>query len=374
MKAHAGETVLTRRAINRATLARQMLLDRERVTPLAAIERLVGMQAQWPRPPFVGLWSRVHAFTREQLTQLFDDRRVVRGTFLRATIHVTSTNDYLSFRPVIQPVLNAAMHGILRDRIAGVDLERLAAQARAILAEQPLTFGDLRKRFLQANPKADERAMGYAVRMQLPLVQVPDRKAPWGFPAQASFAPADQWLGRAIPRSPADPEPLILRYLAGYGPAYVADVQAWSGLAAQTIRDAVDRLRPRLVTFRDERKRELIDLPDAPRPPEGAPAPVRLVPEYDNLITARADERFVERAHRPRVFLPALRIAATVLVDGFAAGTWTIAATKRAATVTIEPFGTWSSKIRSAVVAEAEALARFAEPEAKTVDVKVTTA
>jgi hypothetical protein len=164
---------------------------------------------------------------------------------------------------------------------------------------------------------------------------------------------------------------LIRRYLAGYGPAGAADVQAWSGLAKADVAAAIDRLRPTLVTFRDERKRELFDLPEAPRPAGDAPAPVRLVPEYDNLITARADERFVARVHRPRVFLSALRIAATVLVDGFAVGTWKITATKKVATITIEPFASLPAKVRKEATAEAEALVRFAEPAAGAFDVKV---
>ena len=213
--------------------------------------------------------------------------------------------------------------------------------------------------------------MGYAVRMTLPLVQVPvGREAAWAFPAQARFALADEWLGRALPRD-AEPraEPLVLRYLAGYGPASVADVQAWSGLPA--LGETIEKLRPRLRTFRDEQGRELFDLPDAPRPDEDVPAPVRLVPEYDNLIGTRRDERFVARGHRPRVFLSALRLAATVLVDGFVAGTWKLDRKKSTATVTVAPFSPFSARTRKEVVAEAERLARFAEPDAGKFDVRV---
>lgn len=360
---------MTLREINRATLARQMLLARERITPLDAIERLVALQAQWPRPPFVGLWSRVDGFEREQLAALFAERKVVRATFLRATIHVVSSKDFVGLRPAIQSALEGAMRGILGTRLAGIDLEQLVARARAMFGSTPQTFEALRDQFLRADPTADQRAMGYAVRMLLPLVQVPVVDAPWAFPAQACFAPAEQWLRRKIPTRPSPPDPLILRYLAAYGPATAADVQAWSGLSRQAVAEAIARLRPRLHALRGEQKRELLDLLDAPRPDPDVPAPVRFIPEYDNLITARADERFVARACRPRIFLPGLRIAATVLVDGLAAATWKMHATRKAATITISPFKPLTARVRKDVAAEAEALARFTEPEARAIDV-----
>jgi Winged helix DNA-binding domain len=362
---------LTLRQINRATLARQMLLAREPISALTAIERLVALQAQWPRPPFVGLWSRVAGFERAHLTDLLARRKVVRGTFLRATIHLVSAKDYLAFRPAIQPALDGAMTAILKDRLAGVDLAALVKRAKGMLEKRPRTFEELRDEFLRADPKADERAMGYAVRMLLPLVQMPAPDAAWAFPAQASFAPAEQWLDRKIARGPGSPDQLLQRYLAAYGPASAADFQGWAGLSRGSVREAIDRLRPRLSEFRGDGKRELFDLESAPRPVEDVPAQVRFIPEYDNLVTARADERIVARQHRPRVFLSALRIAATVLVDGFAAATWKLQATKKSATIVIEPFGTLPARIRGEVTAEAEALARFAEPGAGAVDVKI---
>jgi hypothetical protein len=361
---------LSLRAINRATLARQMLLAREPVSPIAAIERLVALQAQLPRPPFVGLWSRVEHFEREALTRLLAQKKVVRATFLRGTIHVLTAKDFVALRPAVQPVLDAAMRSILRARLDGLDLDTLVARARETFARRPCTFEDLRDEFLRVDPEADERAMAYAVRMLLPLVQVPVANAEWAFPAQACFAPADEWLGREISSTPAPPDSLILRYLAGYGPATAANVQAWSGLAKPAVRGALDRLAPQVTVLRDERGRELFDLVGADRPGEDAPAPVRFVPEYDNLITTRADERFVARADRPRVFLSALRIAATVLVDGFVAATWKLHTTKTAAAVVIEPFSPFSARVKQEVAAEAEALARFARPEARTIDVK----
>lgn len=359
---------LTWRQLNRATLARQMLLKREATKPLLAVERLVALQAQWPRPPFVGLWSRVKGFARSDLASLLEGRQAVRATLLRGTLHVLSAKDYVALRPAIQPVLEAGMRSILRHRGAELPVDRLAAQARALLAKGPLTFADLRDGLKRAHPKADERAMGYAVRMALPLVMVPEGDSAWSFPAQSRFALADDWIRRAVALEPAAADPLVLRYLAAYGPASVRDMQAWSGLPA--LAETVDRLRPRLVTFRDEAGRELFDLPKAPRPAVSTVAPVRFVPEYDNVIATRADERFVARVHRPRVFLSALRIAATVLVDGFVGGTWKVEAKKGLATVTIVPFAPFTARTKEEAAAEAEALAAFQEPEARTVEVR----
>lgn len=367
----AAGGVLTRRALNRATLARQMLLAREPVPVPRAIERLVGLQAQWPRPPFLGLWSRVEGFERSSLVRLLERRQVVRATFLRGTLHLATAGDFLALRAALQPVLDAGMRTILKALGARFDVERLKDQARRILEEGPRTFEEIRAELLRANPGAHERAMGYAVRMQIPLVQVPvGEEAPWAFPANARFALADEWLGRPVPTGePPSPEALVLRYLAGHGPASVADVQAWSGLPK--LKAVLEELRPRLATFRDEAGRELFDLPEAPRPGGDAPAPARLVADYDNLVTTRADERFVARTHRPRVFLSALRVAATVLVDGFVAGTWKLARKKDAATLLISPFAPLSARDSKAVLAEAEALLRFAEGDARSFDVRV---
>ncbi len=364
-------TTLTRRAINRATLARQMLLARQKTTALDAIDRLLAMQAQWPRPPFIGLWSRLDGFAREDLVRLLTNRQVVRATFVRATIHLVTARTYLALRPTLQPMLSGSMQAILKERLDGIDLDALIARARKHFAKTPCTFDHLRDHFLDADPKADERAMGYAVRMHLPLVQVPVPAGErWAYPSQACFTPAENWLDKPInvTASPKEDE-LVLRYLAAYGPASAADIQAWTGV--KIARASMDALRPRLVTFRDESKKELFDLPDAPRPDESTPAPIRFVPEYDSMIVARADERFVARPHRPHVFLSALRIAATLLVDGFVTGTWTLEAKKKVSAVIVKPFAALPARTRKDVAAEGERLARFVDPDAKSFECRI---
>jgi hypothetical protein len=350
------------RRLNRATLARQMLLAREKVPVVRAVERLAGMQAQVARPPFIGLWSRLREFRREQLLQPLRKRQLVRATAMRATLHLLSAKDYRALRPALQPALDAALRSAVRERAEGLDLAKLDAAARACFAGSPCTFEELRARLAARFPKADARAMGYAVRTRLPLVQVPTDDV-WGFPASADFALAEEWLGEAID-APAEPEALALRYLAAFGPATPADAQAWSG--APGLKDAFAALRPKLRAFRDERGRELYDLPKAPRPPEDAEAPVRFLPDYDNLVLAHdADRRrIVADEHRKRLTTANLRVLPTFLVDGFVRGTWELESAKGAATLVLEPFEPLAAAARDALAEEGEALLRFVEPEA----------
>jgi Winged helix DNA-binding domain len=363
-----SETPVSLRGLNRATLARQMLLSRERIKPLRAIERLVGLQAQLPRPPHVGLWSRLEGFRREDLLALLQRRDAVRATMMRGTLHVVSAKDYSALRATLQPMLTRAMVTILRDRLKGLDVEKLAAEAEASLTEQPRTFTQLREVLSKRHPKGDERAMGFAVRCSLPLVQVPTEDA-WGFPADSCFAPARAWLGGTLRASDAS-EDLVLRYLAAFGPATATDVQTWSGL--QGVKEVIERLRPKLHVLHGERKRVLYDLKAAPRPSEDAIAPARFLPEFDNLLLSHTDRRrFVADRFRSRVFLPALRIAPTFLVDGFVAGSWSAKRAKDAATLTIEPFEPLAKATQSELAAEGERLLRFLETSARSFDVKI---
>lgn len=360
-------TTLTLREQNRATLARQLLLTREKTTALAAIERLVGLQAQLPRPPFIGLWSRVEGFQREALTGALKRREVVRATLMRGTLHLMSAEDYVALRPAVRPVLDRALRSVLRERADSLDLDRLVPAAQAYFGQEPRTFTELRAHLMALNPKGDERAMGFAIRTQLPLVQVPT-EATWGYPGTADFALAEAWLGKELGKGDAPPHALVLRYLAAFGPASVADAQAWSGL--QGLKEVFEALRPELCSFRDERGKELFDLPDAPRPPPDVLAPVRFIPEFDNLIVSRADARFVAGHHRSSIFLSALRVLPTFLVDGFAAGTWKVERAKSAAALVIQPFEALSKKVREELADEGDALVRFAESDAGAFEVR----
>ncbi len=365
----ATPPTLTIRQLNRALLARQMLLAREAWTPAAVIERLVGLQAQLARPPFVGLWTRIEGFRRADLLEALRKREILRATAMRGTLHLMTASDYVDLRGTLQPMLTKGMQAILRERSQDLDLEALQAEARAFFGSAPATFDALRDHLragLKArNVTADERAMAYAIRMHLPLVQVPTDDA-WGFPAAADFALADSWLGKPVPVDETPAHALVRRYLAAFGPATPRDAQVWSGLPA--LKPVFEDLRSELVTFRDERKRELFDLPDAPRYLEGSedtPAPVRFLPEFDNLVLGHDDRtRVIADEHRPRVTLKNLQVRATFLVDGFVAGTWKVERKKKSAALILEPFSPLDSGAIEELEREGEALLRFVEEDA----------
>jgi hypothetical protein len=357
--------VLSRRRLNRATLARQLLLAREDLTVTATVGRLAGLQAQEPKPPFGGLWSRVAGFRREDLVRALHARDVVRATLMRGTLHLVTADDYVAWREPAQEVLAQGLR-VLGARADGIDVVALLATARELLADGPLTFGQLRPLLQAAYPEIDERALGFAVRMHLPLVMVPTEHR-WGFPSVAQFTPAEGWLGRSPDGGGA--AAMVLRYLAAFGPASVADAQTWSGLPG--LAGAMERLD--LERFTDERGRTLYDLPDAPRPEEDTPAPVRFLPEFDNLLLAHDDRtRVIADEHRGAVATKNLRIRATFTWDGFVAGTWRVERKRGAATLELAPFQPLPAGASDALAAEGQDLVRFLEDDAATYDVTVT--
>ena len=337
-------------ALNRATLARQMLLAREKTTVPKAVARLVALQAQLPRPPFIGLWTRVAGFRREDLTNALADRTVVRGTSLRGTLHLMTAADYVAFRGAIQPSLEAGL-SVVRGRVNLTDLDAALALGREHFKKGPTPFEPLRDAIRKRFPKADERAMAYAVRLYVPLLQVPG-EAVWGFEPSCDFTMAELWLKKPVSIEHARAHDLVKRYLAAYGPAAPADAQTFLGLKG--LREVFEELRPKLVTFQDEKKRELFDLPDAPRPSASTPAPVRLLPEFDSLVLGHADrERIVAREHASKITTKNLQVAAIFLVDGMAAGTWKVEGTKKSPKMTITPWGKLSKSARKDVDDEA---------------------
>jgi len=357
------------RELNRATLARQLLLERSSLTPLAAIERLVAMQAQVARPPFIGLWTRLARFSREQLCTLLHDRKVVRVTALRATLHLMTARDYIALRPALQPMLTQIMQALLKQRAAVIDIPKLSAYAATLL---PATFDQLRPQLAKKFTKTDERALGYAVRTQLPLVQLPTTADRWAFPASAQFAAAATYLDKPIAAT-AEPHELVRRYLAAFGPATIKDAQIWSGI--RDLKPAFEALRPELVTFRDDKQRELFDLPTAPRPPATTPAPARFLPDFDNLVLGHDDRRrIVSDADRKHIVTKNLLVKATFLVDGFVAGTWTIERKKAAATLRLTPFAPLKKPARAELEREGESLLRFVEPDATAFSISVSAA
>lgn len=349
---------LTTRRLNRATLARQMLLERADTSVDTAVERLIGMQAQEAKPPFIGLWSRLSRFQRQYLHHALHERSLVRGTLMRGTLHLFSASDYAAYRLAVQPVLDQGLN-VLGDRAAGLDREQVLPVARALLQEQPRTFNEMRTLLQESFPEVNERALGFTVRMMLPLVMVPTEH-PWSFPANSTFTLAEAWIGTPLATDDAVPG-LIRRYLAAFGPATAADAQTWSGLPR--LKPVLEAMRPDLVTFADEQGRELFDLPGAPRPDAEIPAPVRFLPEFDNLLLSHADRtRVIADEHRGVVYQKGnLRLLATILVDGVVSGTWRTEVKRKAATLQITPFAPLPKTVRSALEEEGDALLRFIE-------------
>jgi hypothetical protein len=336
-----------------------------------AIGRLCGLQAQEPAPPFIGLWSRLEGFEREHLLEALRDREVVRATLMRATLHLLGAVDYASFRSALQPVMERAVR-VLGDRAEGLEPELVLPAARSLLLERPRGFNELRRLLQEQFPAANDRALGYLVRTHLPLVMVPS-DARWGFPSVADFALADDWLGEPLPED-GTPEHLVLRYLAAFGPASAADAQTWSGL--QGLARVFEALRPQLLVFKGESgRRELFDLPGAPRPDGDVPAPARFLPEFDNLVLAHADRtRLLADEHRGGLVTKNLRVRATFLWDGMVAGTWEVQRRGRDATLVVTPFHALPARASKALTAEAEALLRFAADDATSSDVQITPA
>ena len=356
------------RRLGRATLARQLLLEREQLDVAKAVTRVLALQAQWPRPPFVALWSRLQGFAREQLADPLRARKLVRATTFRGTLHVVTAADYLALRTTLQPALERGLHQVLRAKKVELDIPKLVKRAKKFFGSGSRTFEAVRDHLAAGDEDADDRAMGHAVRNMLPLVQVPTND-PWAFPQVSEFADAEAWLGRAVDPKEHQAE-LVLRYLAALGPATAADVQAYTGLPS--LAKVIAALGDRVVPFADARGKTLFDLPDAPRPRADTPAPVRYLPEFDGAIVARTDGRILAEEHRKHVFLSGLRVLPTVLVDGRAIATWKITRTKTKATLAVDAFAPLAKREQAAVAEEGEALLRFAEPDAKGHDVHVT--
>jgi len=328
--------VLSPRALNRALLTRQMLLRPVKLSAAAAIERLVGMQAQAPNLPYVGLWARLQGFRAEELSWLMQSRRTVRTTLMRGTIHLVTTKDALGLRLLFQPFLERGFfHGSPWGRLAGnVDPKALLDAGREIMGERPHTVAELAKRLELRFPGHDGVALAYGVRHMLPMVFATPRGI-WRASGPVTLTTVEAWLGRSASPMIA-PEDLVLRYLGVFGPASVADMRAWSGLA---MRPAFEKLRPRLATFRDEHGIELFDLPDSPRPAAGAAVPVRLLPDYDNILLGHADRtRIMAPGQHLGLFSSNGIMKGSVLVDGFVRASWKPIREKPGTALLITPF------------------------------------
>jgi hypothetical protein len=360
--------VLGQRALNRALLERQLLLRRWELPAVEALEHLVGMQAQVPKAPYVGLWTRLERFQTDELAALISDRSVVRASLMRATIHLVTARDCLALRPVVQPVLDRDVYRNStygRERLAGLDIEAVLAAGRELMEDRPRTNAELRRQLGARWPERDAASLAYAVRGLLPVVHVPPRGI-WGASGPIALTTVEAWLGQSVEPG-REPDEMILRYLAAFGPATAGDIRTWSGLTG--LRKVIERLRPRLRTFTDERGRELLDVPDSPLPDPDIPAPPRFLPEYDNALLSHYDRaRIVPDEHRKRVVTSLGK--PTVLLDGLVAGFWKTEKTRDKAALEIQSLEPLMRKDREALTEEGEQLLRFVAGDDETLEVR----
>jgi hypothetical protein len=364
-----GAPELTLRELNRATLARQMLLERASLPVVTAIERLAALQAQWAPSPYLALWSRLRTFERESLWRAIEKTHtVIRARLMRGTLHLVSARDFFAYAVATQDLQRGAWNrlqvgrgvdpkAVARLAVAFAREPRLKEEVVAHLTERLGSFGGPYKwliwRFVSAH--AD-------------LVSAP----PGGHWAHggtnAPYVAARHWIGGGSrPSEQVALRLLIRRYLAAFGPASLADIAQFAGQVPPRIRPVLEKLAPSLRRFSDERGHVLFDLPRAPRPTADTTAPVRFLPRYDELLIGYEHrDRVIAARYRPAVYSKNAIIEAVFLVDGWAAGTWALVTTKSDSVVRIRPFGKLGRAKRAAAVEEGEALARFMAPEAKT--------
>ena len=349
---------LDRRALNRALLARQLLLARRRASAAGTIEHLVGMQAQAPNLPYVGLWARLQGFKTDELSRLIETRQAIRLSLMRNTIHLVTRRDAFGVKPLF---MRLGERGFLRGspwgrRFREGDMGAIAKAGGEIMGEKPRTIADLAKQLAKRFPDRDPVAMAYGVRYMVPLVFTPPRGT-WGGKGLVTLTTFEAWLGKPPGPAMADDE-LVLRYLRAFGPASVADMRAWSGLAMKPV---FERLRPRLRVFRDEDGHELFDLPRAPRPPADIEVPVRFLPDYDNILLAHADRtRILPPGKHLGLFSSNGIMKGSVLIDGFVRGAWIPTGEGSTTTMHITPFDTPFAKSEAREVEkEGRALLKF---------------
>ncbi|OPC76921.1 hypothetical protein B4N89_40715 [Embleya scabrispora] len=324
--------VLSRRELNRATLARQHLLKRVSIPALEMVEHLAGLQAQHPTSSYYTLWTRIAGFDPAELVDLMTGRQVVRIALMRSTIHTVSAADCLAWRPLIDPVLERMTKGAHGKGYAAADRDELIRIGRAFVEEQPRTFAEVGAYLGEKWPDAQPPALAQALRAWAPLVQVPPRGL-WGRSGAIAHTTSDVWLGKPLDADPSI-DAMVLRYLAALGPASVKDVQVWCGITR--LKPVLERLRPRLVVFRDEAGRELFDLPDAPRPDADVPAPVRFLADFDNLLLSHDDRtRVISKEWHQWRLSQGNMLWGGLLVDGFGRAAWRIERTSETATLLI---------------------------------------
>jgi len=354
---------LSRRALNRTTLGRQLLLQRDKRTVGGAMEHLVGMQAQNPHDPYYALWSRIERFDPQHLSGMIERREALRGALMRATLHISTTPDFIFLRSHLQGTLAAVLGSTsFAKDTAGIDRAVLLDQGRSLLEERPMTRADLARALEERWPEMPGGSMAQVVTYLLPVIQVPPRWL-WGRSGAATWTTIESWVGDGLPTA-TDRELVVTRYLAVFWPATVSDIRVWSRLNG--LRQVVDGMRGRLRTRPGEDGAELLDDPEAPILDEDSPAPPRFLPEYDNVLLGHSD--------RSRFFIPGIvppGWVGNLLVDGMFSGWWKVVRTGKGSRLDVHLQRKVPRAEMRAVGQEAELLHAFAAPDATTREIRV---
>jgi hypothetical protein len=342
----AAERILTPRELNRALLARQLLLERGRMTLPRALERIGGLQAQYAPSMYIGLWTRLEGFARDDLTRALERRSVVQGTLMRTTIHLVSAADYWPFALATR---SARRESWLRSTTDGLSARELAGAARRLRPR--LAGGPLRRADVEALLGKD-RARG--VGGWIDLVRAPP-SGTWERRRADLWALAEDWLGPPETIAREGVELLVRRYLRAFGPASRHDVADWTGLPVSVVAPVVARVAPRRFRTRDGT--QLVDLPRMPLPDAETAAPVRYLPWWDATLLVHARRAgILPEEHRPRIFSVRRPQSHPVfVVDGTVAGTWAFADGR----IRLEPFDRLDAGARRALEEEGERLATF---------------
>ncbi len=368
MSAGAAAPTLDRRTLNRTLLERQLLLGRVDRPVLDVVRHLVGLQAQEPPDPYVALWSRIDGFDPGELATAIEERRAVRMGLLRGTLHLVTAEDARRLYPVLHDMFARIYRSSpFARKLAGADTDAIVAAARAQLEAEPLPPAELGRRLAARWPDLDAQAMANTAGFLLPLVQVPPRGL-WGRTGRTTNTTAEAWLGGPL-GPPSSPEEMVLRYLRAFGPATTADMRTWSRMTG--LRDIFARLRPRLRTYRDEAGRELFDVDDGAIADPDLPAPVRFLPQYDNLFLSHDDR---SRINGGLAWGIDFGWKGVVLVDGFIEGSWRVRREHSVATMTLEVTARVVGATRSSVEEEASRLFAFVAADAGSRDLVVVVA
>lgn len=344
-------TELSPVALNRALLARQLLLERRRLSLVRAVEQVAGLQTQYAPSAYIGLWSRVADFQRNALTRALEERRLVQATLLRSTIHIVSAGDFHLFSSGVRERRREWWARVSGAEAQGVDMAGAAAVIRTALSDGPRRAPELIAELAQAGyPKLAWQGASLWVDM----VRVPP-SGTWERRRADLYALAEQWVGPTQTSRAEGVAHLLARYLRAFGPAPLADAANWAGLPASDLHEAAETMH--LRQFRDSQGDVLFDVPRAPLPAADTRVPVRLLPTWDAtlLVHARRAQILPERFRSLVFSTKNPHSVSTFLVDGAVAGTWRV--TKGAAE--IRPFEPLPARVRRAVQEEVELAAAF---------------